>query len=222
MNQSWFHIGLATTQSAALIPKLRIFKCIPDFDLTFHVMDDHVHVGYGPDLGGEFLAEQFQGRNGSFFAFGAFLNGDLAFHEEAAGDAGGVVDFHARLGLEDLGHDRADLGRSVELTSALSPTLSELADEVFVALADDVRLNVVEPKALGADGLDEVGEAVVVKVSLAVGGGVEIDAIDDALQERVIQGDGPHVSGDTFADLVGELADDGPYRLLGIARPRGN
>ena len=143
------------------------------------------------------------------------------FIEEAAGAAGGVVDFHAGLGLEDAGHDSADLGRGVELAGALAAALGELADEVFVALADDVGLDVVEPEALGADGLDQVGEAVVVEVALAVGGGVEVDAVDDALQERIFPGDGPHVGGDTFADLVGELADDGPDGLLRDRPARG-
>lgn len=190
-------------------------------------MDDHVHVGHGPGLGREFLAEQFQGRKlrwvliGALFAFCAFLHDDLAFHEETAGAAGGVVDFHAGLGLEDAGHDGADLGRGVELAGALAAALGELADEVFVALADDVGLDVVEPEALGADGLDEVGEAVVVEVALTVGGGVEVNTVDDALQERVFPGDGPHVGGDAFADLVGELADDGPDGLLGIVRDEG-
>ena len=124
-------------------------------------------------------------------------------------------------GCEHAGHDGADLGRGVELAGALAAALGELADEVFVALADDVGLDVVEPEALGADGLDEVGEAVVVEVALAVGGGVEVDAVDDALQERVFPGDGPHVGGDAFADLVGELADDGPDGLLGIVRHQG-
>ena len=146
------------------------------------------------------------------------LHRDLALDEQAAGAAAGVVDFHAGLGGEDPGHNDADLGRGVELAGALAAALGELADEVFVALADDVGLDVVEPEALGADGLDEVGEAVVVEVALAVGGGVEVDAVDDALQERVFPGDGPHVGGDAFADLVGELADDGPDRLLGIVR----
>jgi hypothetical protein len=103
------------------------------------------------------------------------------------------------------GHDGADLGRGVELAGALAAALGEFAYEVFVALADDVGLDVLEPEALVADGLDEVGEAVVVEVALAVGGGVEVDAVDDALQERVFSGDGPHVGGDAFADLVGEL-----------------
>ena len=51
-----------------------------------------------------------------------------------------------------------------------------------------------------------------------MGGGVEVDAVDDALQERIFSGDGPHVGGDTFANLVGELADDRPDGLLGIFR----
>ncbi len=147
-----------------------------------------------------------------------FLHRDLALDEQAAGAAAGVVDLHARLGREHARHDGADLGRGVELAGALAAALGELADEVFVALADDVGLDVVEPEALGADGLDEVGEAVVVEVALAVGGGVEVDAVDDALQQRVFPGDGPHVGGDAFADLVGELADDGPDGLLGIVR----
>ena len=50
----------------------------------------------------------------------------------------------------------------------------------------------------------------------AVGGGIEIDAVDDALQGRVFLGDGPHVSGHALADLVGEFPDDRPDRLLGI------
>jgi hypothetical protein len=146
---------------------------------------------------------------------------DLALDQQAARAAGGVVDFHAGLGLEHAGHDGADLGRGIELAGTLAAALGKLADEVFVALADDVGLDVVEPEALGADGLNEIGEAVVVEVALAVGGGVEVDAVDDALQKRIFPGDGPHVGGDAFADLVGELADDRPDGLLGIVRNEG-
>ena len=110
----------------------------------------------------------------------------------------------------------ADLGRGVELAGALPAALGELADEVFVAAPDDVGLHVVEPEALGADGLDEVGEAVVVEVALAVGGGVEVHAVDDALEQRVFVGDGAQVGGELLADLVRELADDGPDGVVGI------
>ena len=109
------------------------------------------------------------------------LHRGLEFDEEAAGTGGGVINLHAGLRLQHAGHDGADLGRGVELAGALAAALGKLADEVFVALADDVGLDVVEPEALGADGLDEVGEAVVVEVALAVGGGVEVHTINDAL-----------------------------------------
>ncbi|TQN50774.1 hypothetical protein DLNHIDIE_00629 [Acidithiobacillus thiooxidans ATCC 19377] len=205
----------------AFAPEFGVLEGVADLDLALHVVNDHVHVGHGPGLGGEFLAEQFERGDAALLALGVFLHGDLAFHEQAAGAAGGVVDFHAGLRLEHAGHDGADLGRSIELAGALAAAFGELADQVFVALADDVGLDVVETEALGADGLDEVGEAVVVEVTLAVGGGVEIDTVDDALQKRVCPGDGAHVGGDAFADLVGELADDGPDGLLGIVRHEG-
>ena len=54
-----------------------------------------------------------------------------------------------------------------------------------------------------------------------MGGGIEVDAVYDALKERVGPGDGPHVAGDAFADPVGEFADDGPDGLLGIVRHEG-
>ena len=43
--------------------------------------------------------------------------------------------------------------------------------------------------ALSADGLDEIREPVIIEVALAVGNGVEIDAVDDALQQRVQLGE---------------------------------
>ena len=52
----------------------------------------------------------------------------------------------------------------------------------------------------------------------AVGGGVEIHAIDDALEQRVRVGDGAQMRRELLADLVGERADDGPDRLVGILR----
>ena len=56
--------------------------------------------------------------------------------------------------------------RGVELAGALAAALGELADQVLVAAADDVGLDVFEPEAFLADALDEVAEAVVVEVAL--------------------------------------------------------
>ncbi len=221
---------------------------VADLDLALHVVDDHVHVGHGPSFGDVFLTKQLQRSAGFLTRVRVFFSlsrvrkpallfvrvfiyisrvgkpallFDLAFHEEAAGAATGVVDFHAGPGLDDPGHDAADRGRGVELAGALAAALGELTDEVFVAFADDVGLDVGQPEAFGADGLDEIGEAVVVEVALAVGGGVEVDAVNDALQERVFPGDGTYMGGDAFADPVGELADDGPDGLFRVVRYEG-
>ena len=202
--------------------ELGVLEGVADLDLSLHVVDDHIHVGHGPGFGDVFLAEQFEGRvfrlpGGLHFC----LHGELALDEEAAGAAGGVVNLHTRIGREDAGHDLADFSGSVELAGALTASFGELADEVFVALADDIGLNVLEPEALGADSLDEVGEAVVVEFALAVGGSVEVDAINNTLQGLVFTSDGPHVGGYAFADLVRELANDRPDWLFGIVRYEG-
>ena len=196
-----------------------VLEGVADLDLAFHVVDDHVHVGHGPGLGDVFLAEQFEGQGCVFRLFGGFhfcLHGEFALDEKATGATGGVVDFHARVWGKDAGYDLADFAGSVEFAGALAAALGELADKVFVALADDVGLDVLKPEALGADGLNEVGKAVVVEVALAVGGGVEIDTVDDAFQKRVFPSDFAHMGGDAFADLIGEFADNRPHRLLCI------
>jgi hypothetical protein len=180
------------------------------------VVDNHVHVGHGPGAGLVFLAVELGGRE--IFA-GAqahlFHQHELAFDEEASGAAAGVVDFLAGLGVHDARHHVADLGGRVEFAGALAGVFGELADEVFVAAADDVGLDVGEAEPLGADGLDEVGEPVVVEVALAVGGGVEVDAVDDALEQRIRVGDVPEERGKRGADLRGERADDGPDGFVG-------
>ncbi len=142
----------------------------------------------------------------------------LALDEQAGGTAAGIVNVHAGLGVHDSGHDEADLGRGVELAGALAAALGELADEILIAAADDVGLDVIETESLGADGLDEVAQAGVVDIALAVGGGVEVDAVDDALEQRVGVGDGAEVGGELLADLVRERADDGPDVVVGVLR----
>ena len=180
-------------------------------------MDDHVHVGHGPSVRCVILTVELE-RDG-FVRLGPFLHGDLAaFHEKTTGTAARVVDLHSRLGLEHARHDGTDPGRGVELAGALAAALGELADKVFVALADDVGLDVFEPEALGADGLDEVGEEVIVEVALAVGSGVKVHAVNDSPQARVFLGDSLHVGSDAFADLVGERSDDRPDGLLRVFR----
>ena len=145
---------------------------------------------------------------GALPAFGRLFHGDLALDEQAAGTAGGIVDLHTGLRLKHLRHNGADFRWGVELAGALAAAFCELADQVFVAFADDVGLDVLKSEAFGADRFDKVRESVVVDIPLAVGGGVEVDPVDDPLQAGVLLGDGPHMGSDAFADFVGELAYD--------------
>ena len=47
-----------------------------------------------------------------------------------------------------------------------------------------------------------------------MGGGVEVHAVDDALEQRVGVGDGAQVGGELLADLVRERADNRPDRVI--------
>ncbi len=192
---------------------------VADLDPALHVMDDHVHTGHRPGGGRGFLTVESE-RGEGFLAGGLHfsIQPQLALDEQTAGAAGGIIAGHARLGVHDQRHDLAYLARRVELASALPAALSELADEIFVTAPDDVRLHVAEPETLFTDALDEVGEAVVVNVAHAVGGGVEVHAVNDALEQRVFIRDGAEMRGESLADLVRKFADDGPDSVVGVGR----
>ena len=156
----------------------------------------------------------------------------LAFDQETRRAAAGVVDLHPRLGVHDPGHDEADLGGGVEFARALASALGKLADQVFVAAPDDVGLHVGQTQALGADRLDQGGEAVVVEVADAVGGGVEVHAVDDPLEKRVGVGNGAQIGRQPLAQLrqvrvvglalgVVSGADDRPDGVVGVLRREG-
>ena len=119
------------------------------------------------------------------------------------------------------GHDFTDFTGGINLAGALAAVLGEFADEVFVTLADDVRFDIFKSQAFGADGLDEVGETIVIKIALAVGGGIEIHAVNDAFQQRIFTSDSPHMGGDAFTNLIRKLTNDRPDRLFGIIRFKG-
>lgn len=182
-------------------------------------MDDHVHVGHRPGLRRVLLAVELKRRvilARSQVHF--FFEHELALDEKSRRAAAGIVHGHARLGVENARHDHADLFWRVELAGAGDAALGEFADEIFVGAADDIGLDVGEPEALLADALDQIAQAVVVEIAHAVGGGVEIDPVDDSLEERVLVGDVAQDRGELLADLVGKLANDRPDRIVGILR----
>ena len=60
--------------------------------------------------------------------------------QHAAGAAGGIVDGLAFPGIEDVHHQPHDRARRVKLARLLVREVGELLDQVFVGLAEDVRL----------------------------------------------------------------------------------
>ena len=227
------------------LAELGVFEGVADLEGGLHVVDDGVHVRHGPGVGGVLLAVEVKGSvlsgrdggqaGGHSCPPGAFrrtgksafrqcgatfrhspLHLDLAPDKETPAAAAGIVHFHAGLAFQHAGHDGAHLAGGVELARALPAALGELADEVLVALADDVGLHIVEAKALGADGLDEGAEAVVRQVALSVRGGVEVDAVQDAVQLGVGLGNVADAGGELLADAVAEGADHAPHGLRGV------
>jgi len=138
------------------------------------VVQDHVHPGEAGGGGVLFLPVE---RDLDVFAV-ARLVADL--QQQRTGAAGGVVDGRvvARLGVadaEELRHDAADLGRSIELPFALAALGGEVPHQVFVGIAEDVVavgavLREVERRVL-EDG-DEVGKTVHHLLAAAEPGGV--------------------------------------------------
>ena len=72
-------------------------------------------------------------------------------HARSAG--GGIVDGFTWLRVEDVHHQPDHAARGVELTGLLVRGISELLDEVFIGLAEDVRIH-------GAVGQREAREVV--------------------------------------------------------------
>ena len=217
-------IGHCTVEGleAVTLAEFRMAEGVANLDLALHVMDDHVHVCHGPGGGRGFLAVELE-RGGFHFACGPglFLQCQFALDEQAGGAASWVVAGHARLGVHDERHDLAHLAGRVELARALSAALGKLADEILVAAPDDVRLHIAQAEAFLADALDEVREAVVVNVAHAMGGGIEVHAVNDALEQGVFIRDGAKLRGELLTDLVRELADEGPYGVVGVGRLQG-
>ena len=110
-------------------------------------------------------------------------------------------------------HEDADLARRVELAGALALAFGELAQQVLVGPAEDVRLHVLQAQPVLVEDLDQRGKLLVVEHPLPGGGGVEVGDVDDARQARVLPGHGPHG--------VGEALRPGPVVCLAMVRPAG-
>ncbi len=179
-------------------------------------MEKHVHFADGPGGTDAFLAGERE-----VAGIGAAVAKVVAgLDEHAAGAAGGIVDGHAGLGIDDFDEGADDVGGRVEFTGFLAGGIGEELDEVFVSRAEEVG----EFEIFVAEGdffevLDEVGERVVVERALA-DFAVEVDVLED-----VLEGVGVVVFeiGEGFVELVAdvrlEMAQVGP--MGGFGNPEG-
>ena len=131
-----------------------------------------------------------------------------------SGAAGGIVNAHAFLRIDDLDEHAHDVGRGVEFAGLFAGGVGEEFDEVFVGGAEEVG----ELEVLVAEGdflkiLDEVGEDVVVEGALA-DLAVEVDVFEDVLEGLVVGVlDGFEGLVEAGADVGLEVAEGGPVGL---------
>jgi len=104
-------------------------------------VQEQVHAGNG--RGGEILllAEDFAPQ--AFYITMLFLHVLDSGEQHAAGAAGRVVDGLALFGVEHLDHQTHHAAWGIELASLLVGGVGEFLDQVFVGIADQVRLDVL-------------------------------------------------------------------------------
>ena len=178
-------------------------------------MQEHVHLADGPGGADAFLAEE--GKVARIAA--AFADVVAGLDQHAAGAAGGVVDAHAWLRIDDLDQSAHHIGRGVELAGFLAGGIGEVFDQVFVGRAEQVgELEVLVAQRDLLEVLDEVGEGIVVQGALA-DLLVEVDALEHVLQGidvGVLQGFQRLVEGG--ADIGLQVADHSTSGLLPAQR----
>ena len=138
----------------------------------------------------------------------------LGLHEHAAGAAAGVIDLAVVRG-EDGDQRLDDAGRRVELAALLAFGAGELAEEVFIDLAEHVaRLAGVVAEADGGHQIDQLAELAVRQLGAAVA------FVEDALELGVFDFDEGQRVVDALADvrLLGGGAEGFPAGRLRAPR----
>ena len=134
-----------------------------------------------------------------------------ALQQQAAGAAGPVADAHARLGFQHLGHEKADFGGGVELAAGFAGLAGEVADQVFVGVAEQVVGDVGAVEGLAAEVVDQVDQLVAGQFVLFV----EVDlAGEDAVEVVLPVGIGPLDGEHGVVERLPELPLGGARHLV--------
>ncbi len=140
-----------------------------------------------------------------------------ALQQQAAGAAGPVADAHACFRLQHLGHEKTDLGGSVELAAGFARLTGEVADQVLIGVAEQVVGDVSTVEGLAAEVVDEVDQFVAGQLVLLV----EVDlAGEDAVEIVLPVGVGPLDGEHGVVERLAELALGGAGNGVPVRRLR--
>ena len=145
-------------EAAGLIAKGGVAHGVAQANVGLHVVDHRIHARHGEGGRVDFLAKELKrrmmGRQPAvavlFLSMG-LQQAEVTLDEQPARSAARVVDGHARLGLQDAGHEHGHLARGVELARALALALGELAQQVLVGAAQDVGFHITQAQAMARE-----------------------------------------------------------------------
>jgi hypothetical protein len=110
--------------------EFRIVQGVPPADRgVVESMKKHVHDGERPCVPVRLLSEKREIVGFHFFP---------GLYEERSGSASGIADTGTRLAFDELGKERGNLARGIELARFFSRVAREVRDEVFVRVPDDI------------------------------------------------------------------------------------
>jgi membrane-associated protease RseP (regulator of RpoE activity) len=119
-------------------------------------VQEQVHAGDG--RGGEILLLAEELAPQALYVTVLFLHVLDSGEQHAAGTAGRVVDGLAFAWVEHLDHQAHHAARGIELAGLLVGGVGEFLDQVFVGIADQVRLDVLITKGQPREMLDQIFE----------------------------------------------------------------
>ena len=137
-------------------------------------------------------------------------------HQHAAGAAGGIVDGFALLGVEDVHHQAHHGARRVELAGLFVGGVGEFLDQVFVGLAEDVRLRRLIAEVDAGEMLDEIAQQGIGQAILVGPLRIAKNAVE---RFRVGLLDSAHGLLQRLADVVWPPSNILPVAIVGDLKP---
>lgn len=145
-------------------------------------VQQHIHLGDGPDRAVEFLPEQV----GLAAVFAVLVDKFLGCYQHAAGATAGVVNIMLELWLDEPHHHPHHRARPIELAAFLARRIGKFANQVFVGRTQQVgELEVFIAQAMQAEMGDELLQLDIGNLALADFAG-EVDVFENVVKADVV------------------------------------